>query len=140
MDAESIQKAVDMISAIVMVPEAGKVYSGKVTRLMNFGAFVEIAPGKEGLVHISKLARRRVANVEDAVKVGDEVNVKLLEIDAQGRLNLSIRDTLPPEPGEEEDSYNKEGGQRRERRLGSQQGRKKFFNRDRENKPSESEE
>ncbi len=93
-EAEGIQRAIDMISAIVMEPEVGKIYRGKVTRIMNFGAFVEIAPGKEGLVHISKLSSKRVANVEDVVKVDDEVTVKLLEIDAQGRLNLSIKDAM----------------------------------------------
>ena len=81
-----------MISAIVMEPEVGKTYSGTVVRIMNFGAFVEIAPGKEGLVHISKLSTQRVAKVEDVVAVGDVVRVKLIEIDAQGRLNLSIKD------------------------------------------------
>lgn len=91
-NAEDIQKAVDMISGIVMEPEPGKTYKGTVTRLMNFGAFVEIAPGKEGLVHISKLSPQRVAKVEDVVSVGDSVRVKLTEIDAQGRLNLSIKD------------------------------------------------
>ncbi len=91
-NTEDIQKAIDMISSIVMEPEAGKTYRGTVTRLMAFGAFVEIAPGKEGLVHISKLSPQRVAKVEDVVAVGDNVRVKLLEIDAQGRLNLSIKD------------------------------------------------
>ena len=91
-NTEDIQKAIDMISSIVMEPEAGKTYRGTVTRLMAFGAFVEIAPGKEGLVHISKLSPQRVAKVEDVVSVGDAVRVKLLEIDAQGRLNLSIKD------------------------------------------------
>lgn len=101
-DPEGIQLAIDMISAIVMEPEVGKIYKGKVTRIMNFGAFVEIAPGKEGLVHISKLANKRVANVEDVVKVDDQVVVKLLEIDAQGRLNLSIRDAIEKEENKEE--------------------------------------
>ncbi|HIT72878.1 MAG TPA: polyribonucleotide nucleotidyltransferase, partial [Candidatus Fimicola cottocaccae] len=101
-DPEGIQLAIDMISAIVMEPEVGKIYKGKVTRIMNFGAFVEIAPGKEGLVHISKLANKRVANVEDVVKVDDQVVVKLLEIDAQGRLNLSIRDAVEKEENKEE--------------------------------------
>lgn len=94
---EDIQKAITMISAIVMVPEPGTIYKGKVARLMNFGAFVEIAPGKEGLVHISKLSQDRVAKVEDVVAVGDEVMVKLLEVDQQGRLNLSIKDAMPQE-------------------------------------------
>lgn len=91
-DTVKMQMAIDMIQAIVMVPEVGKTYSGKVVRLMNFGAFVEIAPGKDGLVHISKLSSERVAKVEDVVNIGDLVKVKLLEIDAQGRLNLSIKD------------------------------------------------
>ena len=89
---ENIQKAIDMINLIALDPEPGKTYEGTVTRLMTFGAFVEIAPGKEGLVHISKLAEKRTAKVEDVVNVGDKVRVKLLEIDAQGRLNLSIKD------------------------------------------------
>ena len=89
---ENIQKAIYMINLIVLDPEPGKTYEGTVTRLMTFGAFVEIAPGKEGLVHISKLAEKRTAKVEDVVNVGDKVRVKLLEIDAQGRLNLSIKD------------------------------------------------
>lgn len=89
---ENIRKAIDMINLIVLDPEPGKTYNGTVTRLMTFGAFVEIAPGKEGLVHISKLAEKRTAKVEDVVNVGDKVRVKLLEIDAQGRLNLSVKD------------------------------------------------
>jgi polyribonucleotide nucleotidyltransferase len=74
-------------------PEPGSVFDGHVTRLMNFGAFVEFLPGKEGLVHISKLAWKRVEKVEDVVKEGDPVRVKVIEIDSQGRINLSIRDT-----------------------------------------------
>lgn len=101
-DPEGIQLAVDMISAIVMEPEVGKIYKGKVTRIMNFGAFVEIAPGKEGLVHISKISHKRVANVEDVLKIDDQVVVKLLEIDAQGRLNLSIKDAVEKEENSEE--------------------------------------
>ncbi len=94
-EMEKMQLAKSMIEGIVMEPEPGKIYNGKVTRLMNFGAFVEIAPGKEGLVHISKMAKERVAKVEDVVAVGDKVMVKLLEIDGQGRLNLSIKDAMP---------------------------------------------
>lgn len=91
-DMANIQKAMDMINLIVLDPEPGKTYNGTVTRLMTFGAFVEIAPGKEGLVHISKLAEKRTAKVEDVVNVGDKVRVKLLEIDDHGRLNFSIKD------------------------------------------------
>jgi len=96
-DIDKVRKAVDIINAIVMDPEPGAIYTGKVTRLMNFGAFVEIAPEKEGLVHISQLARERVAKVEDVVNVGDIVTVKCTEIDAQGRINLSIKAALPRE-------------------------------------------
>ena len=91
-DMANIQKAMDMINLIVLNPEPGKTYDGTVTRLMTFGAFVEIAPGKDGLVHISKLAEKRTAKVEDVVNVGDKVRVKLLEIDDHGRLNFSVKD------------------------------------------------
>ena len=93
-DDEKMQLAVERVRAITMVPVPGTIYSGKVTRLMDFGAFVEIAPGKEGLVHISKIAKERVNKVEDVLKEGDLVSVKLLEIDKQGRLNLSIKDAI----------------------------------------------
>lgn len=93
-DPADMQRAMDMINAIVSDPEPGKVYKGTITRLMTFGAFVEIAPGKEGLVHISKMANKRVAKVEDVVAPGDEVMVKLMEIDKQGRLNFSMKDAL----------------------------------------------
>ena len=82
-----------MIDGIANDPEPGQIFDGQVTRLMNFGAFVEFLPGKEGLVHISKLAWKRVERVEDVVKEGDSVKVKVMEIDGQGRINLSIRDT-----------------------------------------------
>jgi polyribonucleotide nucleotidyltransferase len=89
-----IEKAKSMIKTIVEDPEVGAIYKGKVTRLMTFGAFVEIAPGKEGLVHISKLDAKRVEKVEDVVAVGDELLVKVTEIDQQGRINLSRKDAL----------------------------------------------
>lgn len=91
---ESADKAIEMINNIVKETEVGETYLGKVTRLMNFGAFVEILPGKEGLVHISKLAKERVEKVEDVVNVGDEIMVKVIEIDKQGRINLSRKDCL----------------------------------------------
>ena len=93
-DPENMQRAMDMITAIVSDPEPGKIYKGTITRLMTFGAFVEIAPGKEGLIHISKMANKRVAKVEDVVAIGDEVMVKLVEVDKQGRLNFSIKDAM----------------------------------------------
>ncbi|BBB93131.1 MAG TPA: polyribonucleotide nucleotidyltransferase [Methylomusa anaerophila] len=96
-DVEAGQKAVRIIETLVRDVEVGGVYMGKVTRLMNFGAFVEILPGKEGLVHISQLARERVAKVEDVVKPGDEILVKVTEIDRQGRINLSRKELLKAE-------------------------------------------
>jgi polyribonucleotide nucleotidyltransferase len=90
-DEASARKAMDMIEALIRDVEVGVIYTGKVTRIMNFGAFVEILPGKEGMVHISELADYRVDKVEDVVKVGDEITVKVTEIDNQGRVNLSRR-------------------------------------------------
>ncbi len=87
----SAKKAIDMIEALIKDVEVGVIYTGKVTRIMNFGAFVEILPNKEGMVHISELADYRVDKVEDVVKVGDEITVKVTEIDNQGRVNLSRR-------------------------------------------------
>ncbi len=86
-----------MIEAIVKEPESGEVYYGKVVRLMTFGAFVNIVPGKDGMVHISKMADRRIEKVEDAVKEGDMVWVKVMEIDDKGRINLSMKDVKDSE-------------------------------------------
>ncbi len=94
MDIENVRRAIQVIQTITMDPEVGAIYKGKVTRLMQFGAFVEIAPGKEGLCHISKLDNKRVEKVEDVVKPGDEIVVKVVEIDQQGRINLSRKDAL----------------------------------------------
>ncbi|MEE3373752.1 MAG: polyribonucleotide nucleotidyltransferase [Acutalibacteraceae bacterium] len=93
-DIENAQRALFMVETIANDPEIGAIYKGVVTRLMSFGAFVEIAPGKEGLVHISRLDVKRTEHVEDVVAVGDEVIVKVIEIDDQGRINLSRRDAL----------------------------------------------
>lgn len=93
-DMEAGQKAMAIIKSIVFEPEIGAIYSGTVTRLMTFGAFVEIAPGKEGLVHISQLENKRVEKVEDVVNVGDKVQVKVIEIDEKGRINLSRKEAL----------------------------------------------
>ena len=93
-DMEKAKKALQIIETIANDPEVGAIYKGKVVRIMNFGAFVEIAPGKDGLVHISKLDNSRVEKVEDIVTVGDEVVVKVMEIDRQGRINLSRKDAL----------------------------------------------
>lgn len=90
------QKAKELVNSIVEEPEVGKIYQGTVKRIMDFGAFIEILPGKEGLCHISKLSRKRVEHVEDVLKVGQQVPVKLIEIDRQNRLNLSYIDALDP--------------------------------------------
>ncbi|MBQ3196023.1 MAG: polyribonucleotide nucleotidyltransferase [Clostridia bacterium] len=96
-DKEAGYKALEIVNAIAFDPEVGTIFTGKVTRILTFGAFVEFAPGKEGLVHISKLDKKRVGKVEDVVTVGDEIKVKVIEIDDQGRINLSRKDALENE-------------------------------------------
>ena len=93
-DLEKAQNCIAMIKAITSPPEVGAIYKGKVVRIMNFGAFVEIAPGKDGMVHISELENRRVEKVEDVVSIGDEIIVKVLEIDNQGKIRLSRKAAL----------------------------------------------
>ena len=93
-DYEKANKALQIVKTIANDPEVGAIYKGKVVRIMQFGAFVEIAPGKDGLVHISKLDKSRVEKVEDVVSIGDEIIVKGMEIDNQGRINLSRKDAL----------------------------------------------
>lgn len=96
---EALEKAEKMVKDIVKEVEAGEIYEGTVTRLMDFGAFVEILPGKEGLVHVSEMAWERTNKVEDVVKVGDKVQVKVKEIDDMGRTNLSMKALLPKPEG-----------------------------------------
>ena len=91
---DSAQVAINKIEMLTKEAEVGAIYTGKVARLMSFGAFVEILPGKDGLVHISELSNERVASVEDVVNVGDEITVLVTEIDSQGRINLSRRALL----------------------------------------------
>ena len=101
-DAEAVRKAIEIIEGLTKEAEVGGVYTGKVTRIFDFGAMVEILPGKEGLVHISELADYRVARVEDVVKVGDEVTVKVINVDNMGRVNLSRKamfESGSPTPG-----------------------------------------
>ncbi|MFH1283974.1 MAG: polyribonucleotide nucleotidyltransferase [Candidatus Peregrinibacteria bacterium] len=93
-DQESGKKAVDWVKRITYVPKAGEVFEGKVTRILDFGAMVEFLPGKEGLVHVSQLAKERVNKVEDVVTEGDILKVKLMEVDRMGRYNLSHKATL----------------------------------------------
>ncbi|OGX36029.1 MAG: polyribonucleotide nucleotidyltransferase [Omnitrophica WOR_2 bacterium RIFCSPLOWO2_12_FULL_51_24] len=101
-DGEALKKAIDIINKLTEAPEVGKIYTGKVKRIMPFGAFVEILPGQEGLVHVSEMSDQYVKNVEDIVKLGDEFPVKLVEIDDQNRLNLSRKQAMPGYvPGEE---------------------------------------
>ncbi len=99
-DEDAAKRAIQMIEAIVREVKVGELYLGRVTRLMNFGAFVEVLPGKEGLVHISELSDHRVNKVEDVVKVGDELLVRVKEIDNQGRVNLTRRGVAPGTEGE----------------------------------------
>jgi polyribonucleotide nucleotidyltransferase len=126
-DAEKAARALAIINGIVNDPEPGEVFDGTVTRLMAFGAFVEFLPGKEGLVHISKMAWNRVDKVEDVVKEGDKVKVKVMEIDAQGRINLSMRDCTDKPEGftEAPEAPRRPMGDRpqRERRGGFGEGR-----------------
>ena len=91
-DITNCRKALDTISNIVREPEVGAVYTGKVIRIMDFGAFIEFLPGKEGLCHISQIENRRVNKVSDILAVGDEVTVRIVEIDSKGRINLSMKE------------------------------------------------
>jgi polyribonucleotide nucleotidyltransferase len=123
---ESGNKAKEMIERLVESPEVGKVYKGTVKRLMDFGVFVEFLPGKEGLLHISQIDHKRVAKVEDVFKIGDEVEVKLMEVDDMGRYNLS-RKALLENPNanseQQEEKYERHG--RPERRHSSDRSRRK---------------
>ena len=93
-NAAAREQAIAMIHDLTDDLEIGKIYKGKVTRLMSFGAFVEILPKKEGLVRIGQLAEHRVDKVEDVVNIGDEIMVKVIEVDERGRLNLSRREAI----------------------------------------------
>jgi len=94
-DAEAMQRAVAIVKGIIADPEVGAIYKAKIVKIMNFGAFCEFMPGKEGLIHVSELSDKFVKNAEDVVKVGDEVTVKLIKVDDQGRVNLSIKQAKP---------------------------------------------
>ena len=121
---ENMQKAIDWIKGICAVPEVGTVYHGKVVSILEFGAFVEILPGKEGLLHVSEIAWTKTENVEDVLKVGDEIDVKLLEIDAKtGKMRLSMRAlTEKPEgyvePKPRSNGPRRDGDRRDDRRGG----------------------
>jgi polyribonucleotide nucleotidyltransferase len=100
-DSDAAQKAIDMIKGLTAEVEVGQTYNGTVRRILDFGAFVEVLPGKEGLVHISQLAPERVNRVEDVVNLGDKLEVKVTGIDSMGRINLSHRALVDPEGAEE---------------------------------------
>jgi polyribonucleotide nucleotidyltransferase len=93
-DGESAKKAIDIINSITAEAELGKIYNGKVKRILDFGAFVEIMPGTEGLLHISQISEKRIAKVTDELSEGDEVPVKVIEIDKMGRIRLSRKEAL----------------------------------------------
>jgi polyribonucleotide nucleotidyltransferase len=96
-DEAAAQKALSIISRIVEVPEVGKVYSGKVVKIMDFGAFVQILPGTDGLLHISQIAEHRVKKVEEVLSEGEEIMVKVIDIDKSGKIRLSRKEVLEPE-------------------------------------------
>ena len=102
-DHDGVNQALKIIEGLTKEVKTGEVYLGKVTKIATFGAFVEILPNKEGLVHISKLDKNRVNKVEDVVSVGDEILVKVTEIDNQGRINLSRKDALQDNEEQKED-------------------------------------
>ena len=123
-DDEAAKKAAEWVEGIVKVPEPGEIYEGQVKRILPFGAMVEILPGKEGLVHISKLAPHRVEKVEDIVKVDDQVKVRVAEIDDMGRVNLSMNLDGDKDSGKGRDSNN---GRRPQRRQNFEKDRSKKF-------------
>ena len=124
-DQEMIDKAISIIKNIVTEVEAGMIFTGKVVRIMEFGAFVELAPNKDGMVHISKLSDKRVAKVEDVVNIGDVVTVRVTEVDRMGRINLTMRPedmtadleklTRPERREERRDRGDRRGGDRERR-------------------------
>jgi polyribonucleotide nucleotidyltransferase len=122
-DAVGAQKAVDFIRGLTQEAEVGKIYQGIVKRITNFGAFIEIAPGKEGLCHVSELSDQFVPKVEEAVKLGDPIAVKVVEIDSMGRINLSHKQALLPEGTPPIPPAKRMGGGDRDRGRGGDRGR-----------------
>ena len=108
-DAEMIESASKYVKGYSLVPKVGDTYEGEVVRIMDFGAFVQIAPGRDGLVHISELSWGHVKKVEDAVKIGDKVKVKLIKIDEMKRINLSIK-ALTKKPDHDSSMKNEKSG------------------------------
>ena len=139
-NSASAQAALEMVKAIIEEPEVGKIYQGTVKRIMDFGAFVEILPGKEGLCHISKLARTRVENVSDVLEVGQVIPVKLLEIDRTGgRLSLSYIDAIDPD-GESKAPARRPSGDRKPRQDSDRKSSRPFKGEKRGDRPAKREE
>ncbi len=114
-DGESAKQAIRMIEGLTKDPEVGEIYLGKVVRILPYGAFVEILPGKDGMVHISELADYRVERVEDVVNIGDEINVMVIEVDRQGKVSLSRKAVLtgempPPRAERERGGFDRDRG------------------------------
>jgi len=118
-DMEATQKAIGIIEGLTREAKIGDIFTGKVSRILNFGAMVEILPGKEGLVHISELADRRLDRVEDEVKIGDEVTVKVIRIEDRGRVNLSRRALFEKDESKAGDRSEADRPPHRENRGGS---------------------
>ena len=138
---EKAQLAKDMVKALVEEPEAGKIYNGVVKRITDFGAFIEFLPGKEGLCHISKLSKERVNSVTDVLSEGQEIPVKLIEIDRMGRVNLSYIEAIDPDYKSSSDSGSRGGGHRDNRDRhnsrgdrGGRDNRDRYSSRDRDNR------
>jgi polyribonucleotide nucleotidyltransferase len=113
MDEAAAEKAMAIINRIVEVPEVGKVYKGKVKRIVEFGAFVEILPGTDGLLHISQISEQRIQRVQDVLSEGDEVTVKVIEIDPSGKIRLSRKEVLRAQAAEEAEHRGEAGPPRR---------------------------
>ncbi len=129
LDAAAAQKAQEIIETLTADVEPGRIYLGRVTRTEKYGAFAEVLPGKEGLIHISHLERTRVNKTEDVVKVGDQVMVKVLDIDEKGRINLSRKDALPPAADSSEGDTEGRGKARSEGAPSSRQRHNRFSRR-----------
>jgi polyribonucleotide nucleotidyltransferase len=136
-DNVSVQKAIDIIKSLTMTPEVGETYKAKVTRIEPYGAFLEFAPGKDGLLHVSEIDWTRVEAVEDYMKLGDEVDVKIIEVDREGRVRFSRKALLPKPEGyvEREPSMGGGGGGSGGRRDGGSSGRGGPPRRDRGDRP-----
>ncbi|MBI4314234.1 MAG: polyribonucleotide nucleotidyltransferase [Candidatus Omnitrophica bacterium] len=141
-DASASAKAIEAIRGLTEEAQLGKIYQGTVTRIMNFGAFIEISPGREGLCHVSELDAGFVPRVEDAVKMGDQFPVKVIEVDSQGRINVSRKQAMPGQENEPPVPHKREGGSGGPRRERSdsrgpdhRRGPRREFSHNRESRP-----